>query len=299
MSSRPSAVLFAVLVACGAAMTAYAVPRHAAAARAANADNVTTEAAVAHDTSMRLVPDSEDRLAPESDDDEDQQRGNAPIVPPVMKTALGGAKVEQTSMGTKPAPVIAESFDGLGVGFAGPQGTAMLRNPSDNSLAVGPNHVVQIVNSRMAIFAKRSSKTEAAGKVLYGPVATNTIFKGFGGACETRLSGDAVVRYDQLADRWLFVLPVFQRGPATPDQPIAGRAGAPPQLYQPRSGQPCGAARFFLAATARSHRCAGAASWGSWSSRRRARSTTAATRSVFDVLRREHERRSDGLVLSL
>ena len=54
--------------------------------------------------------------------------------------------------------------------------------------------------------------------MLYGPVVTNTLFKGFGGACEQRVSGDAVVRYDQLADRWLFVLPVFQRGAVRPGQ---------------------------------------------------------------------------------
>ena len=38
-----------------------------------------------------------------------------------------------------------------------------------------------------------------------------TIFKGFGGPCEARNNGDAVVRYDQLADRWLIVMPIFGR----------------------------------------------------------------------------------------
>ena len=57
---------------------------------------------------------------------------------------------EQTTPGNRPPATIAASFDGLGVGFTGPQGSAVLRNPSDNSLAVGPNHIVQIVNSRMA-----------------------------------------------------------------------------------------------------------------------------------------------------
>ena len=40
---------------------------------------------------------------------------------------------------------------------------------------------------------------------------TNTLFAGFGGQCEKQISGDAVVRYDQLAGRWLFVLPIFRR----------------------------------------------------------------------------------------
>jgi hypothetical protein len=106
------------------------------------------------------------------------------------------------------------SFDGLGVGFEGPQGPATGRNPSDNSLAVGPQHVVQIVNSRMAVFDKH-------GKVLYGAVTTNTIFKGFGGICESRNNGDAVVRYDQLAERWLYVMPIFGKIPDRPDEPYS------------------------------------------------------------------------------
>src|SRR5690349_21692909 len=106
------------------------------------------------------------------------------------------------------------SFDGLGVGFEGAQGPGVGRNPSDNSLAVGPNHVVQIVNSRMAVFDRK-------GKVLHGAVPTNTVFKGFGGVCEARNNGDAVVRYDQLAGRWLFVMPIFGRIADRPEAPYA------------------------------------------------------------------------------
>src|SRR5439155_7520994 len=111
----------------------------------------------------------------------------------------------------------------------------------------GPNHIAQIVNSRMAIYTKKGKVFDSTGKVLYGPVATNTIFKNFGGACESRLSGDAVVRYDQLADRWLFVLPVFQRGEAHPDQAAPGRAGQPPQQSRPgQTGQPGRAAPLLV-----------------------------------------------------
>ena len=110
--------------------------------------------------------------------------------------------VEQTAGGTRPAAAIAAQFDGLGAGFEGPQGTATLRNPSDNSLAVGPDHVVQTVNSRMAIFTKKGRRYQDTGRVLYGPVNTSNVFRGFGGQCEARNNGDAVVRYDQLANRW-------------------------------------------------------------------------------------------------
>lgn len=117
---------------------------------------------------------------------------------------------EQVTMGDKSGIEVVESFDGLGSGFIGPQGTTHFRNPSDNSLAVGPNHVVQTVNARMAVFSK-------TGQVLYGPEETRKVFEGFGGPCEAINNGDAVVRYDQLADRWLLVMPTFRRAPLRND----------------------------------------------------------------------------------
>ena len=72
------------------------------------------------------------------------------------------------------------SFDGLGDGFQGPQGTATLRNPSDNSLAVGPDHIMQTVNGGMAIFTKKGAKFNTTGKVLYGPTPAGNVFRGFG-----------------------------------------------------------------------------------------------------------------------
>lgn len=177
----------------------------------------------------------------------EQQAPAAPITPPIMTSPPGAALVEQRSEGSRPPATLVESFDGLGVGFEGPQGAATLRNPSDNSLAVGPNHIVQTVNSRMAIYTKKGRQFETTGRALYGPVATNTIFKDFGGACEATNNGDAVVRYDQLADRWLVVMPIFRRGPVRPHQPQAGRSGEPAQLSVPgQRGQPGPAMRLYI-----------------------------------------------------
>ena len=174
------------------------------------------------------------------------QQSPTPITPPVMISPPGAAKVEQTSQGPRPGATLVESFDGLGVGFEGPHGTATVRNPSDNTLAVGPNHIFQIVNIRMAIFTKRGKQYAQTGKVLYGPVATNTIFKGFGGACEATNNGDAVVRYDQLADRWLIVMPTFRRGAVRPDQPQPGHSGDPAQVSVPgKADQPGPPVRLF------------------------------------------------------
>jgi len=160
----------------------------------------------------------------------------------------GGASdsVEQSKIGTKPAATLVESFDGLGAGFVGPHGAYRGRNPSDNSLAVGPDHVVQVVNSSLAIFSKKGKKYKTSGEILYGSVPTNTIFKGFGGTCETRNNGDAVVRYDQVADRWLIVMPIFRRAEVRPDQPPDWKAGGGVYLSPPGvSGQPGVAAKLF------------------------------------------------------
>ena len=66
------------------------------------------------------------------------QRNGAPIVPPVMSVPAGSSAVEQTTEGTRAAAALVETFDGLGAGFEGPQGAFRGGNPSDNSLAVGP-----------------------------------------------------------------------------------------------------------------------------------------------------------------
>jgi hypothetical protein len=174
------------------------------------------------------------------------QRASAPIVPPVITTPAGAAAVEQTTQGTQPPAILVESFDGLGVGFEGPHGSFRGGNPSDNSLAVGPDHIVQTVNSRTAIFTKKGRRFDTTGKVLYGPVNTNNVFKDFGGACEASNNGDAVVRYDQLADRWLIVMPLFRRAAPRSDQPGEWKGGARAYLSPPgRLGQPGRAGPLF------------------------------------------------------
>jgi hypothetical protein len=170
-----------------------------------------------------------------------------PPPPPVEITVpAGAAAVEQTTPGTRAPATLVASFDGLGVGFEGPQGTAATRNPSDNSIAVGPDHVVQTVNSRMAIFTKKGRRFTETGRVLYGPVNTNNVFRGFGGTCEARNNGDAVVRYDQIANRWLIVMPIFSRSAPRPDQPAVPKPGDPPQVSVPGvAGQPGKAMPLF------------------------------------------------------
>ena len=155
----------------------------------------------------------------------------------VLALGAQARPVEQTAPGERPAAALVDSFDGLGVGFDGPHGKAEGRNPSDNGLAVGPDHIVQTVNSRLAIFTKKGGKYKRTGQVLYGAVPTNTIFAGLGGPCAARNNGDAVVRYDQLADRWLITMPIFSRIPLSElgERPPVSEPAAPGQLA--RQGQ--------------------------------------------------------------
>jgi hypothetical protein len=199
--------------------------------------------AVAFDESTRLA-----RPAQESGDVAFAGQGRgAPITPPTISVPAGSAAAEQTRQGSGPAPVLVESFDGIGIGFEGPHGPGRFRNPSDNSLAVGPNHIVVTVNSQMAIVTKKGKQFDVSGRALYGAVPTNNVFRGFGGTCEARNNGDAVVRYDQLADRWLIVMPIFSRIPFRDDQPRATTPADPAAVSVVGvAKQPGPAARLFI-----------------------------------------------------
>src|SRR6185436_16869163 len=105
--------------------------------------------------------------------------------------------VIQNSPGIADAPVLGLGFDGVGQGFTGPSGTFSVdAAPPDPNAAVGPNHLVEIVNESFAVFNK-------SGTPVYGPVPTNTLWSGFGGGCEANDDGDATVAYDRLANRWI------------------------------------------------------------------------------------------------
>ncbi|HEV2445814.1 MAG TPA: hypothetical protein VGS58_07830, partial [Candidatus Sulfopaludibacter sp.] len=157
-----------------------------------------------------------------------------PLPPPAPEIKAAGAAVEQTAQGKRPAIPALAGFDGLGEGFTGREfpGAANAtdggggrggagRGGIDISLAVGPDHVFEILNGNMAVFTKKGRKYGTTGKLLYGPAPNDTVFAGFGVRCGVTNNSDTVVRYDQLADRWLIVLPVFTRPPDNPQGPYA------------------------------------------------------------------------------
>jgi len=79
--------------------------------------------------------------------------------------------------------------------------------------ATGKKYYMQWVNLSLAIW----DVTDPANILLeLGPVHGNILFVGFGGPCETTNSGDPIVLFDRLAQRWMasqFALPNYPDGP--------------------------------------------------------------------------------------
>lgn len=94
-----------------------------------------------------------------------------------------GTSTIQDEMGTMVLNGIEQNFDGIDNNQSG-------FLPPDPTGAVGPNHYVQSVNSAISIFTK-------TGDLIIGPIALGT-FLG-----NPSNSGDPIILYDQLADRWL------------------------------------------------------------------------------------------------
>ena len=120
-----------------------------------------------------------------------------PKAGPPAPEAGGRDPVVQAQAGTAAAPTPGLNIEGVGQGFTGPQGTYTDDSaPPDPNGAAGPNNFVEIVNEAFAVFNK-------SGTPIYGPVATQTLWSGFGGGCQNNNDGDATVAYDRLADRWI------------------------------------------------------------------------------------------------
>ena len=72
--------------------------------------------------------------------------------------------------------------------------------PPDTVGDIGTDYYFQWVNSILAVYDK--TDMSANPTPVLGPVAGNSIFTGFGGACETTNNGDPIVLYDQFSNQW-------------------------------------------------------------------------------------------------
>ena len=86
------------------------------------------------------------------------------------------------------------NFEGLGLGQ---YGFVLQAAPPDTNGVVGATQYVQWVNLEFAVFNKNT------GALVAGPTFGNAIWAGFGGQCQTSNSGDPIVQYDKIANRWV------------------------------------------------------------------------------------------------
>jgi hypothetical protein len=159
--------------------------------RAANPAPTVTWA-TAHDTSPPLRDLAANRTAPDADDP-----ANEPDRGPSSAADSGYSHdgALQSALPTAAIPSTQQNFEGLSnqdnfniFGFR--------VNPPDPVGEVGPNNYVEMVNLTFAVYDK-------AGNRLLGPVDTGTLWSGFAVPDCTDPSGDPVVLYDQITDRWI------------------------------------------------------------------------------------------------
>jgi len=83
-------------------------------------------------------------------------------------------------------------------GISNPNGGQAI---SDSNLAVGPNHIVQIVKADYAIYNKQGTQIQASRP-------TYTLFQSLNGAgqvCSVVGTGAVFASYDKWADRWVLI----------------------------------------------------------------------------------------------
>ncbi len=116
------------------------------------------------------------------------RRALLPPQPPQGDTAV------QTLPSGPATAVVGLNFDGVGAGF---NHYYVSVAPPDTNGAPGLNQYVQWVNLAYAVFDK------STGNLILGPVAGNSLWKGFPGACSVTDDGDIIAQYDKAANRWV------------------------------------------------------------------------------------------------
>jgi hypothetical protein len=133
-----------------------------------------------------------------------------PLHPMTRKapTVLQQDPVVQATVGPSVATTNGLNLAGVGIDFVGPQGSySVVTAPPDTNGAAGVTQYVQWVNTSFAVFDK------STGSPVYGPAAGNTLWTGFGGACESDNDGDITVKFDRAAGRWIFSQLAIAHGP--------------------------------------------------------------------------------------
>jgi hypothetical protein len=190
----------AVTAAITAAICAGAASNSSAATTRAGTQGPTFTWDVAHDVSPTLRELARDRIPGDAEDPANEVEGG-PIAQGEGHSADGAL---QSVMPPTTIPSTGQNFEGLS-NQANFNIFGFRVNPPDPNGEVGPNNYVEMINLVFGVYDK-------SGNLLLGPVDTGTLWSGFEIPDCTDPSGDPVVMYDQLMDRW--VLSQFTtRGP--------------------------------------------------------------------------------------
>lgn len=153
---------------------------------------------VKHDVSPPLRDMVQNASIPQAQPEEAEPVRTIPLLPGFKTPEAPDPALQHTTGAAEAAssPTLINNFDGIGQGVFGYNVQVA---PPDTNGAVGLTQYVQWVNTSFAVFDK------ATGSILAGyPVLGNTLWSGFGGACETNNDGDIIVIYDQINNRWVF-----------------------------------------------------------------------------------------------
>jgi len=112
---------------------------------------------------------------------------------PLPNTGVLAPNLPDPALQTSPGPLLELDDDGGKARFPGIGANGYA--PSDANLAVGPNHIVQIVNVEYSVYNK-------SGPIFAGyPKTIGSLFGSLGN-CWINW-GDPIVQYDRPADRWV------------------------------------------------------------------------------------------------
>ncbi len=126
--------------------------------------------------------------------DMNEERVKRPVLPTLGTRSVDTA-LQSNESPTQNIPGPSTTFDGLSNSDNATMfGGGVL--PSDDTIDVGPNHIVQTVNLLFRVYNK-------SGTALTPLAKFSSLFAPLGSPCGTSNNGDPVVLYDPLADRWL------------------------------------------------------------------------------------------------
>jgi len=120
-------------------------------------------------------------------------------IPKPKKFVTPGVPFADSVLQTSSEPLVAATktmdIESLSIGGAGLDCEGV--SPPDPNLAVGETQIVQWVNTCYSVFDK------ATGAQIAGPYPGNHFWNGFGGPCQSQDSGDPIILYDKMANRWV------------------------------------------------------------------------------------------------